>query len=85
METFSTVLFIDSEPFGYTVRQTPNRIEWHPAENPARSNPPHLLAEWRNGEWLVAGTQNKDLISQIIANANQAMTPAPQHRFTAAP
>lgn len=67
METSSTVLFIDSVPFGYTLRRTVNRLEWHPAGNPSRSTqPPRLSAECCNGVWKVAGTCNADLLEQIM-------------------
>lgn len=79
------VLFIDSIPFGYTVRRSTNRIEWQPAENPSRATPPHLLAQRRNGKWSVEGTRNPDIIGQIMDEANQSIGNIIQHAFTVAP
>jgi hypothetical protein len=67
METFSTVLFVDQSPIGYTVQRSATRMELNPAENPSRAfTAPHLVAENRGGRWEVAGTENPEIIQQVL-------------------
>lgn len=67
MLLFSTVLFIDGNPVGYKVYEEESRLVLNPAENPNREiYPPVLAAKKSNGQWSVEGTDNKDLIDQVI-------------------
>lgn len=67
METFSTVLFVNHLPVGYRALKMPGRLELSPAEDPARTvTPPQLIAEYKNGMWTVTGTDNEDLIRQVL-------------------
>ena len=68
MLLFSTVLFVDGNPVGYKVyREDKNRLVLNPAENPERSiDPPVLSARCVSGAWQVEGTENRDLIEQVI-------------------
>lgn len=86
METFSTVLFVDQLPVGYKVRRTQNRMELNPAENPSRLvTPPQLVAENRGGRWEVAGTENPDLIRQVLDEVAMAQSPFGFMALSAAP
>lgn len=67
MLLFSTVLFVDGNPVGYKVYEEQNRLVLNPAENPNRDiHPPVLAAKNKSGKWLVEGTENKDLIDQVL-------------------
>jgi hypothetical protein len=67
MLLFSTVLFIDGNPVGYKVFEEENRLVLNPAENPNREiYPPVLAARNQSGKWFVEGTDNIDLIEQVI-------------------
>lgn len=67
MLLFSTVLFVDGNPVGYHVYKEDDRLALHPAENPNRHiHPPTLSAQNTEGNWIVQGTQNRDLIDQVI-------------------
>ena len=71
MLLFSTVLFVDGNPVGYKVYEEQNRLVLNPAENPNREiHPPVLAAKNKSGKWLVEGTENKDLIDQVIEDIN---------------
>ena len=86
METFSTVLFVDQAPVGYKVQRSPDRIELNPAENPSRSiQPPHLVAHNRGGRWEVAGTENQDLIQQVLDEVSTLQAPYIPITLSAAP
>jgi hypothetical protein len=86
METFSTVLFMNHAPVGYRVQQTPGRLELHPADNPLRSEiPPRMTAEKNSGGWLVKGTDNADLIHQVLLEINLLEQASPGIRLSAAP
>ena len=86
MQQFSTILFIDGNPFGYEVlTDERNRLSLNPAENPHRElKPPVLTVQNVDGEWKVEGTTNQDLINQvleeILLNAH-----LPTHGLSAAP
>lgn len=67
METFSTVLFVNHMPVGYRAVRLPDRLELSPAENPTRTvMPPMLIAEKHNDLWTVRGTENEDLVRQVL-------------------
>jgi hypothetical protein len=67
MLLFSTVLFVDGNPVGYKVYEEKNRLVLNPAENPNREiQPPVLAVKNKNGKWFVEGTENRDLIDQVI-------------------
>ncbi len=67
MQLFSTVLFVDGNSVGYKVYEQNNRLVLNPAEkaNPELF-PPVLAAKNSGGKWLVEGTDNKELIDQVI-------------------
>ncbi|HZH38134.1 MAG TPA: hypothetical protein VEX65_12705 [Flavisolibacter sp.] len=86
METFSTVLFVDQSPIGYLVQRSQSRVELNPAENPSRPvAPPHLVAEHRGGKWEVNGTENQELIRQVIEEIITVQSPATFITLSAAP
>lgn len=86
METLSTVLFINHVPLGYRVQKTPDRMELHPAENHMRSEvPPRLAAAKKDGAWQVLGTQNKDLIRQVLDEIQLLEQRTPDLALSAAP
>ncbi len=68
MVLFSTVLFIDGNPVGYQVlKEERNRLSLNPAENPNRNVvPPVITASKEGGYWRVEGTQDRDLIDQVL-------------------
>ncbi len=86
METFSTVLFVNEAPVGYSVQRSAERIELNPAENPAREGrPPHLVAEKRDGAWNVSGTDNQELIQQVLDEVSFSETRSIDPSLSAAP
>jgi hypothetical protein len=86
METFSTVLFMNHAPVGYRVQQTPGRLELHPADNPLRSEtPPRMVAEKTAGRWQVQGTDNADLIHQVLLEINMLERSSAGITLSAAP
>ena len=85
MVLFSTVLFVDGNPVGYEVYEEGNRLVLNPAENPNREiHPPVLAAKNKSGKWLVEGTENRDLIDQVIEDIslNECL---PRQPLSAAP
>lgn len=85
MLVFSTVLFVDGNPVGYKVFEENNRIVLNPAENPNRHiQPPVLSVKNVHGQWLVEGTNNKDLIDQVLEDISYN-NHTPHHPLTAAP
>ena len=86
MKTFSTVLFVEGSPVGYSVSQNdPDHITMNPAENPSRKIlPPVLSVSNIAGSWKVNGTVNQDLIEQVMDGLRYNMDFSPHH-FTAAP
>lgn len=68
MILFSTVLFVGGNPVGYKViEEDRNRLSLNPAENPYREIvPPFMQAKNEGGRWLVEGTQDRDLIDQVL-------------------
>ncbi|RPD50566.1 MULTISPECIES: hypothetical protein [Chitinophagaceae] len=86
METFSTVLFVDQFPIGYRVQRSANRMELNPAENPSRSFiAPHLVAENRGGHWDVSGTENPEIIQQVLDELNHNLVTGMPILLSAAP
>lgn len=82
----STVLFIEGHPVGYeVVRDAADRFNLHPAENASRLvKAPQLQLQLADGNWLVLGTHDEDLIQQVkfrVANTNDtrpfALTASP--------
>ncbi|OLY93567.1 hypothetical protein SAMN05444008_108164 [Cnuella takakiae] len=68
METFSTVLFVNHAPVGYRVQCDNERAELSPAENPSRKDvAPRIIAEKSPAGWQVQGTDNPELIRQVIS------------------
>ena len=85
MLLFSTVLFVDGNPVGYTVCQEKDRIFLNPAENPNREvQPPVLSVDRRNGQFHVNGTSDQNLIDQVVEDISQNVF-LPRHPLTAAP
>jgi hypothetical protein len=86
MLLFSTVLFVDGNPVGYKVyREEENRIILNPAENPNRAIvPPVISVRHNEGDWQVEGTNNRDLIDQVIEDVSLNGT-LPTHSLSAAP
>jgi hypothetical protein len=86
MMAFSTVLFVDGNPVGYKAHiEQRNRLILNPAENPHREiHPPVLKAIHESGVWHVEGTQNQDLIEQVIEDVEKNIR-FPLHQYTAAP
>ncbi len=85
MFVFSTVLFVDGNPVGYSVQEEKGRFVLNPAENPNRNIlPPVLAAHNRSGQWFVEGTNNRDLIDQVIEDISlkKGLT---NHTLSAAP
>lgn len=86
MLLFSTVLFVDGNPVGYKVyREEDNRLLLNPAENPNRAIvPPVLCARNYLGNWEVEGTNNRDLIDQVIEDVS-LNNQLPRQELSAAP
>ena len=71
MLLFSTVLFVDGNPVGYKVHEEKNRLVLNPAENPNRDiQPPIMLAKNTGGQWHVEGTEDRNLIDQVIEDVS---------------
>ena len=86
MHLFSTVLFVDGNPVGYEVFKETDRLRLNPAENPNRGIvPPVLMAHNRMGTWEVEGTDNRDLIDQVIEDVSMNNTFLPRQVLSAAP
>ena len=67
MHVFSTVLFVDGNPVGYKVFQQDQDLLLNPAENPNREvYAPPLRVRNEHGHWLVEGTNDRNLIDQVI-------------------
>ncbi len=67
MHVFSTVLFVDGNPVGYKVFQQGQGLLLNPAENPSREvHAPPMQARNEQGRWLVEGTNDRNLIDQVI-------------------
>ncbi|HET7899336.1 MAG TPA: hypothetical protein VFL47_16730 [Flavisolibacter sp.] len=75
MVLFSTVLFVEGNPVGYkVVEENSNRIALNPAENPSREViPPVIHASQENGRWTVEGTDDRDLIDQVIEDISMQL------------
>ena len=75
MILFSTVLFVDGNPVGYNVsEESKNRLLLHPAENPNHEiDPPVVHAKNENGIWKIEGTQDRDLIDQVLEDISMQM------------
>jgi len=85
MLLFSTVLFVEGNPVGYKVYEEKNKLILNPAENPNREiEAPVLYARAMSGQWLVEGTENKDLIDQVIEDVSLNRH-LPSHNLSAAP
>jgi hypothetical protein len=83
---FSTVLFVEGNPVGYQVI-TPDADHFimNPAENPSRQIlPPVLHVTNVSGQWKVEGTQNADLIEQVMEEV-RINSHFPPHQYSAAP
>lgn len=86
MRQFSTVLFVDGNPVGYTVSTEDDRVVLNPAENPNRQIlPPALSARRQGDQWLVDGTTDRDLIDQVIEDITLNEGKIPHHSLSAAP
>ncbi len=86
MHLFSTVLFVDGNPVGYEVFKEANRLRLNPAENPNREIvPPVLLARNDRGTWEIEGTDNRDLIDQVIEDVSMNNSFLPRQVLSAAP
>lgn len=68
MILFSTVLFVEGNPVGYKViEEGQNRLSLNPAENPSREVvAPVIHVKNEGGKWRVEGTQDRDLIDQVL-------------------
>lgn len=80
MVLFSTVLFVDGNPVGYkVVEEGRNRLSLNPAENPSREiAPPVMYAQNEEGYWKVEGTQDRDLIDQVLEDISLQLPAALQ-------
>lgn len=86
MHLFSTVLFVDGNPVGYEVFRESDRLRLNPAENPNREiRPPVILAHNERGTWQIEGTDNRDLIDQVIEDISLNNTFLPRQVLSAAP
>ena len=86
MRQFSTVLFVEGNPVGYTVSKEQDRLVLNPAENPNRGIlPPHLSARRDGNHWQVDGTTDRDLIDQVIEDITLNEGKIPQINLSAAP
>lgn len=86
MRQFSTVLFVDGNPVGYTVSTEQDRVVLNPAENPNRGIFPPALSARREGDhWQVDGTTDRDLIDQVIEDITLNEGKIPQNSLSAAP
>lgn len=73
METFSTVLFVNHAPIGYRVHRSSDRAELNPAENPGRNQEAPVLVAAKNLDgWEVQGTDNPELIRQVVSELHRA-------------
>ena len=71
MVLFSTVLFVNGNPVGYKVHEEKNRLILNPAENPNRDIlPPVLTAKNSHGQWHIEGTEDRNLIDQVIEDVS---------------
>ena len=71
MHVFSTVLFVNGCPVGYKVFKEEDRLFLNPAENPSRDIlPPAIRAHHEGGRWLIEGTNDRDLIDQVIEDVS---------------
>lgn len=67
MHVFSTVLFVNGNPVGYKVFKQKENLILNPAENPNRETcPPALQVRNEGGNWVVEGTNDRNLIDQVI-------------------
>lgn len=58
---------MNGQPVGYLVSGEESHTRFHPAENPNRSQPaPELEARLVNGHWEVTGTEDRELIAQVV-------------------
>lgn len=86
MRQFSTVLFVEGNPVGYTVSKEQDRVVLNPAENPNRGIFPPALSARREGDrWMVDGTSDRDLIDQVIEDITLNEGKIPQINLSAAP
>jgi hypothetical protein len=86
MHLFSTVLFVDGNPVGYEVFKEPTFLRLNPAENPNRtSKPPVIHARNVMGTWEIEGTDNRDLIDQVIEDVSMNNSFLPRQVMSAAP
>lgn len=86
MHVFSTVLFINGNPIGYKVFRQANRLVLNPAENPSREVlPPSIYAHNESGHWVIEGTNDRDLIAQVIEDVSLNEGRLPTALLSAAP
>jgi hypothetical protein len=85
MRLFTTVLFVNGNPVGYEVCEDAGRIHLNPAENPNREIvPPVMYVSTDAGHIQVDGTNDQDLIDQVIEDITQSNT-LPGQSLSAAP
>ena len=86
MHIFSTVLFVNGNPVGYSISEKEGRLWLNPAENPNRDVlPPCMSARNQQGLWLVEGTNDRDLIAQVIEDVSNCEDKFPHNELSAAP
>lgn len=70
---YSTVFFIDGNPYGYKLTRTSDgTIDICPASGQLRSAElPELKARCENGDWQISGTDNQSLIDQVTEELNK--------------
>ena len=67
----SLVLFVDSFPTSFSVQKKKDCYVLRPKENPYDSLPPPIIEVFKNnGSWIVKGTDDQNLIDQIIEDFN---------------
>lgn len=85
MRLFTTVLFVNGNPVGYEVRQDQGRFRLNPAENPNRDIvPPVIYVTTEEGHLKIDGTNDQDLIDQVIEDITQSNN-LPGQNLSAAP
>lgn len=80
MHLFTTILFVDGNPVKYEVRLSESLFFLYPTDNPNNDiEPPLIKAKWSNGQWSISGTNDGDLIAQVVEdmNLNSGSLPCP--------
>lgn len=73
MQFFSTILFFNGNPVGYKIsQQENNQLSINPAEHTGRTTTvPSLRATYIDGTWQVQGTDDLEVINQVVEDLRQ--------------